>query len=46
VIILGCTEPGILITAEGSPVPLIDTTVVHAQAAVGWPFATPPLAAE
>jgi aspartate racemase len=34
VIILGCTEFGMLICAEDSPVPLIDTTVAHAEAAV------------
>jgi aspartate racemase len=33
-IILGCTEFGMLVTNEDSPVPLIDTTVVHAEAAV------------
>jgi aspartate racemase len=34
VIILGCTEFGMLIKAEDSPVPLIDTTIAHAEAAV------------
>jgi aspartate racemase len=33
-IILGCTEIGLLVHAEDSPVPLFDTTVLHAQAAV------------
>jgi aspartate racemase len=33
-IILGCTEFGMLVQAEDSPVPVIDTTVAHAQAAV------------
>ena len=33
-IILGCTEIGMLITDEDSPLPLYDTTVLHAQAAV------------
>ena len=34
VIILGCTEFGMLVQAEDSPVPMIDTTVAHAHAAV------------
>ncbi len=33
-IILGCTEIGLLVRAEDSPVPLFDTTMLHAQAAV------------
>jgi aspartate racemase len=33
-VILGCTEFGMLLEAGDSPVPLIDTTVAHAQAAV------------
>lgn len=33
-IILGCTEFGMLVTQEDSPVPLIDTSIVHAEAAV------------
>lgn len=33
-VILGCTEIGLLIRPEDSPVPLFDTTVVHARAAV------------
>jgi aspartate racemase len=33
-IILGCTELGLLLSAEDSPVPLFDTTRVHAIAAV------------
>ena len=34
VIILGCTEFGMLVQAEDSSVPIIDTSVVHAQAAI------------
>jgi aspartate racemase len=34
VIILGCTEFGMLVKAEDSPVPLIDTTIAHAEAGV------------
>lgn len=33
-IVLGCTEFGMLVETEDSSVPLIDTTVVHAEAAV------------
>jgi len=33
-IILGCTEIGLLIHAEDAPVPLFDTTIIHAEAAV------------
>ncbi len=33
-IILGCTEIGMLVTESDSPVPLFDTTVVHAEAVV------------
>ena len=35
-IILGCTEIGLLVTPEDSPVPLFDTTRLHAEAAVDW----------
>lgn len=33
-IILGCTEIGLLITPEHTDVPLLDTTIIHAEAAV------------
>jgi aspartate racemase len=33
-IILGCTEIGLLVKQEDSPVPLFDTTQIHAEAAV------------
>ncbi|KAF4227488.1 hypothetical protein CNMCM6805_002868 [Aspergillus fumigatiaffinis] len=33
-IILGCTEFGMLVHAEDSEVPIIDTSIVHAEAAV------------
>ena len=48
-VILGCTEFGVLVKSEDSPVPLIDTTVEHARAAVDMALAdlpprnTPPL---
>ena len=35
-IILGCTEIGLLVGAEGSPAPVFDTTKIHAQAAVEY----------
>ena len=33
-VILGCTELGLLLQQEGSPLPLFDTTRIHADAAV------------
>lgn len=33
-VILGCTEIGLLITPKHTDVPLLDTTVIHAEAAV------------
>jgi aspartate racemase len=41
-VILGCTEFGMLIEPEDSPVPIIDTTMVHAQAAVDMALAGVP----
>jgi aspartate racemase len=38
-IILGCTEIGLLVKAEDSPVPLFDTTLIHAEAAVEFALA-------
>jgi aspartate racemase len=35
-IILGCTEIGMLISADDSPVPTFDTTQIHAEAAVDY----------
>lgn len=35
-IILGCTELGLLVKSEDSSVPLFDTTIIHAEAAVDW----------
>ena len=35
-IILGCTEIGLLVRPTDSTVPLFDTTVIHAKAAVEW----------
>lgn len=38
-IILGCTEIGLLVKPEDSPVPLFDTTRIHAEAAVSMALA-------
>ena len=38
-IILGCTEIGLLVKQEDSPVPLFDTTEIHARAAVKFALA-------
>lgn len=38
-IILGCTEIGLLVAAADSPVPLFDTTVLHARSAVDFALA-------
>ncbi len=35
-VILGCTEIGLLVKPEDSPVTLFDTTAIHAKAAVQW----------
>lgn len=35
-VILGCTEISLLVKAEDSTVPLLDTTSIHAGAAVAW----------
>lgn len=38
-IILGCTEIGMLVQQSDTPIPLFDTTEIHAQAAVNWMLA-------
>ena len=38
-IILGCTEIGLLVKQKDSPVPLFDTTEIHARAAVKYALA-------
>jgi aspartate racemase len=35
-VVLGCTEIGLLIDTSCSPLPVFDTTELHAQAAVNW----------
>ena len=35
-IILGCTEIGLLVKPQDSPVPVFDTAFIHAAAAVDW----------
>lgn len=37
-LILGCTEVGLLLNAENSPLPVFDTTRIHCQAALDWAF--------
>ena len=37
-VILGCTEITMLIDAACSPLPVFDTTALHAAAAVRWMF--------
>jgi aspartate racemase len=39
-IILGCTELGLLITPDDSPVPLFDTAMIHAEAAAALALET------
>jgi aspartate racemase len=41
-IILGCTEFGMLVEAQDSPVPVIDTTMTHVQAAVDMALSAMP----
>ena len=38
-VILGCTEIGLLINEENSPLPVFDTTLMHIDAAVAWMLA-------
>lgn len=38
-IVLGCTEIPLLVKPEDSPVPLFDTTLIHARTAVEWALA-------
>lgn len=40
-VILGCTEISLLINQEDSPLPLFDTTAIHAQAAVDFALEGP-----
>ncbi|TQN28489.1 aspartate racemase [Haloactinospora alba] len=35
-VVLGCTEIGLLIGRENSPVPVFDTTLLHVRAALDW----------
>lgn len=44
-VILGCTEIGILVSQEDTRVPLFDTTVIHARAAVARALQDHPAAA-
>lgn len=38
-VIFGCTEIGLLLSAEDSPIPVFDTTVIHTQAAIDFMLA-------
>ena len=38
-VILGCTEIGLLINEENSPLPVFDTTLLHIDSAVAWMLA-------
>lgn len=38
-VILGCTEIGMLITAQHTDLPILDTTAIHAETAVRWALA-------
>jgi aspartate racemase len=40
-VVLGCTEITLLVGADDSPVPLYDTTAIHARAAVDWMLGDP-----
>ncbi|MFY0989581.1 aspartate/glutamate racemase family protein [Halomonas sp. C05BenzN] len=40
-VILGCTEIALLVQQEHTPVPLYDTTAIHAEEAVHWALAKP-----
>ncbi|RNL87471.1 aspartate/glutamate racemase family protein [Halostreptopolyspora alba] len=35
-VILGCTEIGLLLGGENSPIPVFDTTLLHVEAALDW----------
>lgn len=39
-VILGCTEIGLLVDADDAPVPLFDTTRIHAEDAADWAIDT------
>lgn len=38
-LILGCTEIGLLLTAENAPAPVYDTALIHADSAAEWALA-------
>ncbi|MDI1246667.1 MAG: amino acid racemase, partial [Rhodoferax sp.] len=40
-IILGCTEIGLLIQQQDCPMPLFDTTALHARSAANWAMSAP-----
>ena len=38
-VILGCTEIGLLLDQQNSPIPVYDTTLLHVKAAIDWSLA-------
>ena len=38
-VVLGCTELGMVLKAEGSPLPLFDTAAIHAKHVAEWALA-------
>jgi aspartate racemase len=38
-VVLGCTEIGLLVGPRDAPVPLLDTALLHAEAAARWALA-------
>jgi aspartate racemase len=43
-LVLGCTEVGVLLNEGNSPLPIFDTTLIHADAAVKFALGHPPTA--
>jgi aspartate racemase len=39
-VILGCTEIGLLVGTQDTPLPLFDTTAIHARSAAEWALET------
>jgi aspartate racemase len=43
-LVLGCTEVGMLLNERNSPLPMFDTTLIHADAAVNFALGHVPTA--
>ena len=43
-LVLGCTEVGMLLDERNSPLPIFDTTLIHADAAVNFALGSLPTA--